>query len=377
MKSAWNRGPDHTHMRKTIKFQLWRITLTALAFVLAVSVTGFWGVTVLNKSTSQVARAGEAIRTHAEAGAYNDSTRRDITAVYTEKGDDQQSAVEELKQHMQLLKARIAAARGMAIENKSRSMLDDEKQLSDRYETAAENLTDVMIRKPADAGPLLGPFLQLYKELQGKMDETSEELTKNVKGAELGAKRTTLGATAGIFIICGACLLILSIGSVRLVGSISHSLNRLIQMIHDIAEGEGDVTKRLEMAGGFESNELGEVGRLFNLFMDKLQDILRGIVAETHKLAAASEQLLQASELITTNSGRTAVQSNSASLATQQVTDSLTKLSVGAREMTTTITASPKTLSKPRMSRRQRWAQRRLRMQPSPNLDNPVPKLEP
>jgi len=71
--------------------------------------------------------------------------------------------------------------------------------------------------------------------------------------------------------------------------------------------------------------------------MDKLQEILRGVVAHTAKLTAASQQLLEASEQITINSGETATQSNSASQVTQQVTQNLNSLSMGVGEMTTTI----------------------------------------
>jgi methyl-accepting chemotaxis protein len=114
-------------------------------------------------------------------------------------------------------------------------------------------------------------------------------------------------------------------------------LSRLTQMVQDIAEGEGDVTRRLESASGFANDELGEVSRLFNLFMDKLQEILRGVVAHTNKLTTASEQLLVASEQITANSGETAIQSKSVSLATQQVSQNLEGLSTGAGQMTSTI----------------------------------------
>ena len=119
--------------------------------------------------------------------------------------------------------------------------------------------------------------------------------------------------------------------------SIAARLKRLTQMIQDIAEGEGDVTKRLETSTGFGNDELGEVGRLFNIFMDKLQEILRGIAAQTSKLAAASQQLLESNQQITVHSGETAVQSNSVAQATQQITQNLQSLSTGAGEMTSTI----------------------------------------
>jgi methyl-accepting chemotaxis protein len=125
--------------------------------------------------------------------------------------------------------------------------------------------------------------------------------------------------------------------AVFLTRRISHGLQRLTRMIQDIADGEGDVTKRLEIAGGFSSDELGEVSRLFNLFMDKLQGLLRGVVAHTHKLTVASEQLLEANQQITANSGETAVQANAVSRVTQQVNQNLQSLSAGAGEMTSTI----------------------------------------
>jgi methyl-accepting chemotaxis protein len=47
------------------------------------------------------------------------------------------------------------------------------------------------------------------------------------------------------------------------------------------------------VATGFGRDELGEVSRLFNIFMDKLQDILRGVVSYTQKLSTASQQMLE------------------------------------------------------------------------------------
>jgi methyl-accepting chemotaxis protein len=140
-----------------------------------------------------------------------------------------------------------------------------------------------------------------------------------------------------MFGICGISLVILFLGSVVLVRTISLSLSRLVQMIQSIAEGEGDVTQRFAVAGRFGNDELGEVSRFFNLFMDRLQEILRGVVSHTNRLKAASQQLLDASQQITANTGATAVQANAASQVTRQVSQNLQSLSCGADEMTSTI----------------------------------------
>ncbi|MGC2246271.1 MAG: methyl-accepting chemotaxis protein [Terriglobales bacterium] len=324
-------------MQLTIKAKLHSLTVTGLIFVAAVSATGYWGITAVERTTVQVATTGSSIRSHMEAGVYNDLTRTDTSAVFTGKGDDQQNAADEFAQHAKLLQERIATARTLASDPASRSMLDYEIQLSDRYVKAGDALIGAIIHNPSTAPTLLDPYLQLYKELQGKIEETSDQLSKSAKTAELGAAKKATDATHVMFAICGLSLLMLFLGSFALVRGISGSLGHLTRMIQDIAEGEGDVTTRLVAAGGVGHDELGEVSRLFNLFMDKLQEILRGVASHTHKLSAASQQLLEASEQIATNSKETAAQSNSASRATQQVTENLQSLSTGAGEMTSTI----------------------------------------
>jgi len=65
----------------TIKTRLASLTISGLVFVAAVSATGYWGITSVEKATAQVSATGMAIRNHIEAGTYNDMTRDDISAV--------------------------------------------------------------------------------------------------------------------------------------------------------------------------------------------------------------------------------------------------------------------------------------------------------
>src|SRR5271156_288530 len=329
--------PRENPMQLTIKTKLFSLTIAGLLFVACVSVTGYWGITTVQRTSVEVAATGSAIRNHIEAGIFNDLARTDISAVFTAKGDEQQNKVEEFAQHSKLLQDRIAAARSFAVDPASQSMLDSEKELSGQYVKAGNSLIDAIVHSPGAAPGLLGPYLQLYKDFQGKIEETSDQLSKSAKDAEAGSQVKAARATHALLAICGISLLMLLLGSLVLVRAITHSLRRLTQMIQNIAEGEGDVTKRLEVAGGIGNDELGEVSRFFNLFMDKLQEILRGVAADTHKLAIASQQLLEAGEQIPLTSRQTASQSSAASRTTQQVTQNLQSLSTGASEMTSTI----------------------------------------
>src|SRR5579863_9629920 len=337
------RAGRHTRVHKMrlrqlkIRTKLLGLTATGLIFVAGVSATGYWGITSVQKTTVEVAATGAAIRNHVEAGMYKDMTRDDISAIFTKKGQDRQDSLDNLSVHGKVLLQRVDAARDSVLNPALRSILDDESTLVQKYLNATDALSQAVTHDSSSTAAATEQCLALYKELDEKIEDTGDQLEQSAKQTELGATKKAARATRAIFSICGISLLILFLGSFALVRTITRSLQRLTLMIQDIAEGEGDVTKRLETVDGSSHDEVGEVSRLFNLFMDKLQEILRGVSARTFKLTTASHELLDASEQITVTSGETAVQSNSVSRATQQVTQNLQSLSTGAGEMTLTI----------------------------------------
>src|SRR6266478_8825594 len=69
-----------------------------------------------------------------------------------------------------------------------------------------------------------------------------------------------------IALVCGGC-----VSAVVIERYIAIPLRQLTSRLKDIAEGEGDLTKRLELTS---NDELGETSRSFNLFMDKLQGVM-------------------------------------------------------------------------------------------------------
>jgi methyl-accepting chemotaxis protein len=323
-------------MRLTIKMQLVGLTATGVLFIASVGATGYWGIKTLEKTTAEVAATGAAIRNHVEASTYNDMTREDISGAIHKTGSDRQDSVNNLTLHSQVLAQRVASARDALTVPALKADLNDEVSLVREYVSANEEFAKAAagnLGKTPDGDHSFA----LNQKLQSKIEDSGEELDASAKQAELSAKQQGLRAARIILVMFTASLLMMLVGSLALVRRINRALKRLIQMIQDIAEGEGDVTRRLEVAGGFRKDELGEVSRLFNLFMDKLQDLLRGVASHIAKLEAASQLLLEASDQITSNSGETASQSNSVSEATQQVTQNLQSLSTGAGEMTVTI----------------------------------------
>ncbi|MFZ1931138.1 MAG: HAMP domain-containing methyl-accepting chemotaxis protein, partial [Candidatus Sulfotelmatobacter sp.] len=71
-------------------------------------------------------------------------------------------------------------------------------------------------------------------------------------------------------------------------------LHSMIHMVKDLAEGEGDLTKRL---GVVTHDELGELAKWFNTFLDKIHGIISNVAGTAEQVASASEELSSSATL--------------------------------------------------------------------------------
>lgn len=89
-----------------------------------------------------------------------------------------------------------------------------------------------------------------------------------------------------------ACLIVLMAVSASVSRSIFGRL-REMNRIMDVAQGEGDLTKRIAITS---HDEVAELAKYFNTFMDKLEAILRQMSISTESLASTSEEISAASQ---------------------------------------------------------------------------------
>ena len=320
-------------MQWTIKTRLFGLTASGLVFVAGASATGYWGISSVQKTTVEVAATGSAIRSHLEAGIYNDLTRADTSAVFTEKGEEQQNKAEEFAQHSKLLQDRIAKARDFAVDSASQAMLDHEKQLSGQYVQAGNSLINAIIHDPSTAPGLLGSYLQLYKDLQGKIEETSDQLGKAAQEAELSAGLKSTRATHAMFAMCAASLLLLLLVASRITLNITRGLDSFSTQFRKMAD-VNDLTSRVDQD---RTDEIGELGKCLNLFVEKVHDILAQIAMTAQEVSDASANLSTTSQQIAANSEETSAQAKVVSNSAQQVSQNLQTVATGAEEMGSSI----------------------------------------
>ena len=106
------------------------------------------------------------------------------------------------------------------------------------------------------------------------------------------------------------------------------------EMIRDIAEGEGDLTRRLEINS---KDEMGRLSRWFNTFVENLQSMIRGLTVNSRNLDGVSQGLTRSASVMTETMVSTAEHINRIDVETSEISASINSIA-SAMEQTTTNT---------------------------------------
>ncbi|ADI83871.1 methyl-accepting chemotaxis protein [Geobacter sulfurreducens] len=117
----------------------------------------------------------------------------------------------------------------------------------------------------------------------------------------------------GAIVVAGAvaCLLVLFAG-VR----ITRPLKVVVSSLEDIAQGEGDLTRRIDVVTG---DEVGDLGRAFNQFIEKLHNIISQVVQNSMQVASAAAQIHSTSEQTATGAEEVAAQAGTVATAGEEM----------------------------------------------------------
>lgn len=154
--------------------------------------------------------------------------------------------------------------------------------------------------------------------------------------------RWMIGLASMLFLIIGTGLATL------VAREVLRPVKTCANLLKDISEGEGDLTKRLPVET---ADEVGQLSQYFNTFITKLQSIIAGIADNARTVASSATELSAVSSQTTQSvhdlSGKTftvasaaeEMSSNIASVAAamEQTTSNLASVAAATEQMTSTI----------------------------------------
>lgn len=117
-------------------------------------------------------------------------------------------------------------------------------------------------------------------------------------------------------------------------GGISRPIRSTVDMLKDIAEGEGDLTKRLDIKG---KDEVAEMATWFNLFMDKLQELIKQIVLDSDSLDSSSSSLSSIAVNMTTAAQSMSERSNSVAAGSEEMSMNMASVASACEQAATSV----------------------------------------
>ncbi|MFW5652881.1 MAG: HAMP domain-containing methyl-accepting chemotaxis protein [Planctomycetota bacterium] len=174
---------------------------------------------------------------------------------------DLRARFEDPRNHAEIDRIKEAVANYQAAFTNYVALVDQQDSKAVAMATAANSLRDA-----AES---------LFTVQQGKRQAASTTATSLMVGMSLGA------------IVLGVVLAFI------IARIITKPVIAVVDMLKDIAQGEGDLTKRIEVSS---KDEIGQLGEWFNVFIKKVHDIILEVKNAAGDVASASAEIASSSE---------------------------------------------------------------------------------
>ncbi|HOU32019.1 MAG TPA: methyl-accepting chemotaxis protein [Synergistaceae bacterium] len=171
----------------------------------------------------------------------------------------------------------------------------------------------------------------LKKNEQVKTDLIST-FEKEAQGAQ-SALVSRLGITAA------AIAVVLLVVSLLVLFRIAKPLRRMVGVVQDLGQGEGDLTVRLDVAS---HDEVGLLGESLNLFVDKLAAMVRELVEVAGEVGAQARSLAELSERSTVVADRSRDAVDQIVVLSESNAAAVQETNAGIEEVASSASASAK-----------------------------------
>jgi methyl-accepting chemotaxis protein len=115
---------------------------------------------------------------------------------------------------------------------------------------------------------------------------------------------------------------------------ITRPIKQTVARLKDIAQGEGDLTQRLEVAT---KDEVGEMATWFNAFLSSLQTMIKDIADNAATLTGASAELSSISQQMAAGAEQTSGKSNTVATAAEEMSANIASVAAAMEQAATNL----------------------------------------
>lgn len=194
-----------------------------------------------------------------------------------------------LNENLDQAKTRVAKFEALMDDQEIKSLVGDFNRRFDKRRATTERLLSSLDSNRASAVQIsMGEGATQFDEMRDVIDTLTEITHRKsvVLSEEIAASAAAAKIKMMSLLIVGLALC-LALG-ILLPSFAGARLNALLERLKSIAEGDGDLTQRLETTG---KDEFGQIAHEFNVFVANLQESIANVVAVSNQLADKSNYI--------------------------------------------------------------------------------------
>ena len=160
-----------------------------------------------------------------------------------------------------------------------------------------------------------------------RMSKSADELVASLvasAGESRDATSASVATLRATILIVGGVAIVFGVGVAFLIArSILGPINSIVTSLKDIAEGDGDLTARVQVKS---SDEVGELARYFNLFVTNIHKIISDVAQASGNVAAGSTQIAASAEQIAAGLARQSTETDQVAAAVEEMASSVSEV---------------------------------------------------
>ncbi|MBU1564830.1 MAG: methyl-accepting chemotaxis protein [Proteobacteria bacterium] len=211
------------------------------------------------------------------------------------------------------------------VEN-SKSLMEVHASISERFKKIDSLMQDYFRLIDNQLG-LIGKMQSIDGEVNTASQKLMEGSSQQVEKVN-GISRTVITLAICVAIAMGLFFAWLT------TLSITGPIREVTAGLRDVAEGEGDLTKRLNIDY---KNEVGELASWFNVFIDKMDIVIKEIADNSGKLGNSADQLLEISTSMSDSAANVSSRSTNVADAATRMSGNMTTVAQASSEASENI----------------------------------------
>lgn len=200
------------------------------------------------------------------------------------------------------------------------------EKIKERYDTIDQSMQNhfAIARGQAEQKQIMQDTETAISEISQRIMAGTVEKLDGVKSFS----KTIILAVIILAVIVGVAFALLT------TASITGPIKQVTAGLKDVAEGEGDLTKRLDLQY---ENEVGELASWFNVFIENMDIMIREIADNAHRLGESSNQLSEIATQMSKNADNMSSRATTVAGAAEEMSSTMDSVAAASEEAASNV----------------------------------------